>query len=83
MIKRYGEPRTEEIVRGWVANQPILINGDAKILEAIAAGQCDVALANTYYLGASSPGRDFPVAFLGQPADDRVAREHLGRGSPP
>ena len=51
MIKRYGEPRTEEIIRGWVANQPTLINGDAKILEAIAAGQCDVGVTNTYYLG--------------------------------
>lgn len=62
MIKRYGEPKTEEIVRGWVANQPILINGDAKILEALAAGQCDVALANTYYLArivAKDP--NFPV----------------------
>ena len=59
MIKRYGEPRTEEIVRGWVANQPTLINGDAKILEAIAAGQCDVGVTNTYYLGralAKEPG---------------------------
>jgi len=51
MIKRLGEPRTEEIVRGWIANQPILIQGDTKILEAVAAGQCDVALTNTYYLG--------------------------------
>jgi len=62
MIKRYGEPTTEEIVRGWVATQPILINGDTKILEAVAAGQCDVALANTYYLArlvAKDPS--FPV----------------------
>ena len=50
MIKRYGEPRTEDIVRGWVANQPTLINGDTKILEAIAAGQCDVGITNHYYL---------------------------------
>jgi iron(III) transport system substrate-binding protein len=49
-IRRHGEPRTEEIVRGWVANQPTLINGDTKILEAIAAGQCDVGVANSYYL---------------------------------
>jgi iron(III) transport system substrate-binding protein len=63
MIKRLGEPKTEQIVRGWVANEPILINGDTRILEAIAAGQCDVGLANTYYLGrlvAKDPG--FPVA---------------------
>jgi iron(III) transport system substrate-binding protein len=49
-IRRHGEPRTEEIVRGWVANQPTLINGDTKILEAIAAGQCDIGIANSYYL---------------------------------
>jgi iron(III) transport system substrate-binding protein len=62
MIQRYGEARTEEIVRGWVQNQPILINGDTKILEAIAAGQCDVGITNTYYLArllAKDPG--FPV----------------------
>ena len=50
LIRRHGEPRTEEIVRGWVANQPTLISGDTKILEAIAAGQCDVGIANSYYL---------------------------------
>jgi iron(III) transport system substrate-binding protein len=63
MIKRYGEPRTEEIARGWVANQPTLINGDTKILESIAAGQCDVGLTNHYYL-ARLVAKDatFPVA---------------------
>jgi len=63
LIKRHGEPRAEEIVRGWVANQPILINGDTKILEAIAAGQCDVGLTNHYYL-ARLVAKDaaFPVA---------------------
>lgn len=63
MIKRRGEARVEAIARGWVANQPILINSDTKILEAIAAGQCDVGIANTYYLGrilAKQPA--FPVA---------------------
>jgi iron(III) transport system substrate-binding protein len=63
MIKRHGEPRTEQIVKAWVTNQPIIINGDTKILEAIAAGQCDVGLANSYYLArvlAKDPS--FPVA---------------------
>ncbi len=50
LIRRHGEPRTEEIVRGWVANQPTLINGDTKIIEAVAAGQCDLGLVNSYYL---------------------------------
>jgi iron(III) transport system substrate-binding protein len=63
MIKRHGEPRTEQIVKGWVANQPTIISGDTKILEAIAAGQCDVGVTNTYYLArllAKDPA--FPVA---------------------
>jgi len=63
MIKRNGEPKTEAVVKAWAANEPILINGDTKILEAIAAGQCDVGLTNTYYLArilAKDPS--FPVA---------------------
>jgi iron(III) transport system substrate-binding protein len=63
MIKRQGEPKVEAVVKGWVANNPILINGDTKILESIAAGQCDVGLTNTYYLArilAKDP--TFPVA---------------------
>jgi iron(III) transport system substrate-binding protein len=63
MIKRHGEPQAEAIVRGWVANNPTLINGDTKILEAVAAGQCDVALTNTYYLGRIlAKDAAFPVA---------------------
>jgi len=64
MIKRHGEAKTEENVRGWMANQPILINGDTKILEAIAAGQ-----------EPELPRR--PV--LGQSADDRNPRQRVGR----
>ncbi|HTK89936.1 MAG TPA: extracellular solute-binding protein [Verrucomicrobiae bacterium] len=63
MIKRQGEPKVETVVRGWAANNPTLINGDTKILEAIAAGQCDVGITNTYYLArilAKDPA--FPVA---------------------
>jgi iron(III) transport system substrate-binding protein len=63
LIKRHGEARAEEIVRGWVATAPVLINSDTKLLEAVAAGQCDVTLANHYYLArllAKDPG--FPVA---------------------
>jgi iron(III) transport system substrate-binding protein len=63
MIKHFGETKVEDIVRGWVANNPILINSDTRILESIAAGECDVGLTNTYYLGrllAKDP--NLPVA---------------------
>jgi iron(III) transport system substrate-binding protein len=63
MIKRSGEPKTEAVVKTWVANNPTLINGDTKILEAIAAGQCDVGLTNHYYLGRIvAKDAAFPVA---------------------
>ena len=63
MIKRHGEAKAESIVRGWVANEPTLINGDTKILESIAAGQCDVGVTNHYYLARLvSKDAGFPVA---------------------
>ncbi len=52
MIARLGEPKTEEIVRGWVANLATApFPDDTKEMEAIAAGQCDVGIVNTYYYG--------------------------------
>ena len=63
MIKHHGEAKVEAVVQGWVANNPTLIDGDTRILEAIAAGQCDVGLTNTYYLGRLlAKDANFPVA---------------------
>lgn len=65
MIKRHGEAKTEQIVRGWVSNNPTLINSDTKQIEAVAAGQCDVALVNHYYLARLlSKKPDLPVAIF-------------------
>ena len=52
LIARLGEEKTEEIVRGWVANLAAApFSNDTKTMEAVAAGQCDVAIVNTYYFG--------------------------------
>lgn len=52
LIAQMGEPKTEQVVRGWVANLATdVFADDTKMLEAIAAGQCDVGIANTYYYG--------------------------------
>ncbi|WP_374601053.1 extracellular solute-binding protein [Arenimonas sp.] len=63
MIERLGADRTEEVVRGWVANLATApFADDTQLAKAIAAGQCDVGIINTYYLGrlqADTP--DFPV----------------------
>ncbi len=52
MIERLGEPRAEQVVKGWVDNlaTPPFSN-DTMVMEAIAAGQCDVGIVNTYYFG--------------------------------
>src|SRR5690606_7150796 len=52
LIERLGAERSEEIVRGWVANLAApVFSSDVLLLEAIVAGQCDVGIVNTYYLG--------------------------------
>jgi len=52
MIAEKGEAETEKIVRGWVANLATdVFPDDTKLMEAIAAGQCDVGIVNTYYYG--------------------------------
>lgn len=63
MIARDGEATTEQVVRGWVANLAAdVFPNDTVLLEAIAAGQCDVGIANTYYFGRIIKERpDFPV----------------------
>lgn len=52
LIAQHGEAKTEQIVRGWVANLATdVFPDDTKLLQAIAAGQCPVGIANTYYFG--------------------------------
>lgn len=51
-IADVGVPKTEQMVKGWVKNlaTPPFAD-DTALLEAIAAGRCDVGIANTYYYG--------------------------------
>jgi iron(III) transport system substrate-binding protein len=52
MMARLGEAKTEAVVRSWVANLATdVFPDDTKVMEAIAAGQCDVGIVNTYYYG--------------------------------
>jgi iron(III) transport system substrate-binding protein len=52
LIAHHGEERTEQLVKGWVANLATApFSNDTKTMEAIAAGQCDVGIVNTYYFG--------------------------------
>jgi iron(III) transport system substrate-binding protein len=52
LIAQHGEPKTEAIVRGWVANLATTpFANDILLMQAIVAGQCDVGIVNTYYFG--------------------------------
>ncbi len=52
LIAEHGEETTEAIARGWVNNLATdVFTSDTKMLEAVAAGQCAVTIANTYYYG--------------------------------
>jgi iron(III) transport system substrate-binding protein len=64
MIAGLGEAKTEEIVKSWVANLATdVFSDDENLLEAMAAGQCDVGIVNSYYFGREK--REHPEAPLG------------------
>lgn len=59
MIAHHGEEVTEEWIRGLVANfgrNPV--GGDRDQLYAVANGECDIAIANTYYFGGMTASDD-------------------------
>ena len=66
LIAEHGEPKAEQIVKGWVANlaaEPF--SNDTLLMEAIAAGQCDVGLVNTYYFGRLMRDKpDLPIKLF-------------------
>ena len=62
-IAKQGEAKTERLLRSWMANDPQILGSDVDVLDAIAAGRCDVGLTNHYYLGRKlKDDPDFPVA---------------------
>ena len=82
IIAAEGEERATEIVSSWVANDPLYINSDTDIYKAVAAGECDIALANTYYLGRlQMEDPDFPVAIAWPEQDGRGAHINVSAGA--
>ncbi len=66
LMAQHGEAKTEQIVRGWVANLATnVFPDDTALLKAIAAGQCEVGIANTYYYGRIlNTEPNFPVGIF-------------------
>lgn len=52
LISDYGEKEAESIVTSWVANLATKVfPNDNAVIKAVAAGQCDVGIVNSYYFG--------------------------------
>lgn len=65
-IDAMGDRDAEAMVRGWVANLAIAPTPDDTLaIRAVAAGECDVAVVNMYYLARlKREDADFPVAMF-------------------
>lgn len=78
LIVAHGEERTEQIVRGWVDNLAVPpFSNDNSVVEAIAAGQCDVGIVNTYYFArmqADDPELPVAIFWPNQPGDGAEGR---------
>jgi iron(III) transport system substrate-binding protein len=77
-LSKKGPRPTERMLRAWMANEPQILGSDVDVLEAIAAGRCDVGLTNHYYLGRIlKDDPDFPVAPAWPNQDDEGAHANL------
>jgi iron(III) transport system substrate-binding protein len=77
-IAKRGEADTEELLRSWMENDPQILGSDVDVLDAIAAGRCDVGLTNHYYLGRElEENPDFPVAPAWADQDGAGAHTNL------
>ena len=63
-LAKDGRAATERMLRRWMANDPNILGSDTDVLDAIADGDCDVGLTNSYYLGRElEEDPDFPVTL--------------------
>jgi iron(III) transport system substrate-binding protein len=78
MLAKRGERKTRALLESWLDNDPQILGSDVDVLEAIAAGRCEVGLTNHYYLArklAEDP--DFPVAPAWPDQDGAGAHTNL------
>lgn len=81
MITAHGERQTEAMVSGWVKNLATApFPDDTAAMEAVAAGQCDVTLVNTYYFGRlmdKKPNLPLAIFWPNQSLTDKAAGVHV------
>ena len=77
-LAKDGPEATERMLRRWMENDPEILGSDVDVLNAIADGDCDVGLTNSYYLGRElDEDPDFPVAPVWADQDGRGTHVNL------
>ena len=75
MIAQDGRDATLQVLRGWTRNSEIYAN-DTEMIQAMAAGACEVGIANHYYLArAIEEDPDIPVDLIW--ADQQTGGTHV------
>ncbi|MEO7601234.1 MAG: Fe(3+) ABC transporter substrate-binding protein [Gammaproteobacteria bacterium] len=79
MISHLGEAKAEAIVKSWVANLATdVFSDDENLLKAMAQGQCDVGIVNSYYFGRLKHSHpDAPLALFWPNQNDRGAHVNI------
>lgn len=79
LLETHGEPKTQEILKGWVNNLSTdVFSDDIAVLQAIDAGQCDVGIVNTYYFGRLHKQQpDLPIKLFWPNQADRGVHVNL------
>jgi iron(III) transport system substrate-binding protein len=80
MIAVDGREATLETVKGWADNAEIFGN-DVELIEALGAGQCEVGIANHYYLArALEEDPDLPVDLIWANQDEQGTHINVSGG---
>ena len=80
MIAADGEEQTLEVLRGWAANAEIYAN-DISLLEAMAAGACEIGVVNHYYLARMLEEKpDLPIGLIWAEQDGRGVHVNVSGG---
>ena len=80
MIAADGEEQTLEVLEGWTANADIFAN-DVALLEAMAAGACEIGVVNHYYLARLLEEQpDTPIGLVWAEQDGRGVHVNISGG---
>lgn len=63
LLESYSKEEVSKMIKQWVANLAVpVFSSDSLLIQAIASGQCDVGIVNTYYLGQElDNNKELPV----------------------